>query len=110
MKFQNFDGVGFELDAAVRADLEAQLSGENFCRQVAANAKDAVPEGRSLAYSGQLFEPVPWSPTTPKGMPAAMEQFHNNPDFVIINVPPPFMFKAKVFKPSRLCAVYQIKD
>jgi hypothetical protein len=70
-------------------------------------AQCSLPEGAELEFSGQLFQPVPWSPTTKKGMPTEFEQYHNNPEFVIINVPPNFMFSAKVFKPSRLCAIYR---
>jgi hypothetical protein len=40
-------------------------------------------------------------------MPPEFEQYHDSPHHAIINVPPNFMFKAKVFKPSRLCAVYR---
>jgi len=39
-----------------------------------------------------------------------MEKFYNNPEYIIINVPPPFMFKAKIFSPSRLCAVFHVGD
>jgi len=47
------------------------------------------------------------STATPKGMPAEFEKYHESDDHVIINVPPNFMFKAKIFKPSRLCAIYR---
>ena len=42
-----------------------------------------------------------------QGMPAEYEQYLEDPNYAIINVPPNFMFKAKIFKPSRLCAVYK---
>ncbi len=42
------------------------------------------------------------------GMPKEIEQYYNNPEFAIINVPPQVMFKAKCYKPSRLCAVYRL--
>lgn len=42
-----------------------------------------------------------------QGMPAEYEQFLEDPKYAIINVPPNFMFKAKIFKPSRLCAIYK---
>jgi hypothetical protein len=35
------------------------------------------------------------------------EKFHESADHAIVNVPPNFMFQAKIFKPSRLCAVYR---
>lgn len=31
-------------------------------------------------------------------------------EYVIINVPPVFMFQAKVFQPPRLCAIYRRTD
>ena len=40
-------------------------------------------------------------------MPQEYEQYHESPDFFIINVPPNFMFQSKIFKPSRLCAIYK---
>jgi hypothetical protein len=40
-------------------------------------------------------------------MPAEYEQYLDDPTYAIINVPPNFMFKAKIFKPSRLCAIYK---
>lgn len=41
------------------------------------------------------------------GMPKKYEWYLENPRYTIINVPPTFMFKAKCFKPSRLCAVFR---
>ena len=35
--------------------------------------------------------------------------YQEDENYLIINVPPPFMFKAKVFNPNRLCAIYQRK-
>lgn len=61
-----------------------------------------------MEFADVLFQPVPWSPTTKKGMPAEFERYHANADYNIINVPPNFMFQAKIFKPSRLCAVYRV--
>ena len=65
------------------------------------------PEG--LEYSKMLFQPVPWSPATTKGMPAELEKYHSDPNYCTINVPPNFLFKAQIFKPSRLCALYRKK-
>ena len=67
-----------------------------------------LPEGTMVEFADVLFQPVPWSPTTKKGMPAEFERYHANADYNIINVPPNFMFQAKIFKPSRLCAVYRV--
>jgi len=73
-------------------------------------AKETNNEGAAgLEFSGILFQPVPWSPATTKGMPAEYEKFHADPDYSTINVPPNFLFKARIFKPSRLCAIYRKK-
>ena len=43
-----------------------------------------------------LFPPLPWSPTTKKGMPQEIEErFHGKPFYTFINVPPVFMFKVR---------------
>lgn len=74
--------------------------------QVARECK--LPEGSALEFTGMLFQPVPWSPGTTKGMPAEYEQYHAAPErYTIINVPPNFMFTCKVMNPSRLCAIYK---
>lgn len=53
---------------------------------------------------------VPWSVATKKGMPPDIEErYYGRDEFTFINVPPPFLFKAKVFQPPRLCAVYMRK-
>jgi hypothetical protein len=98
---ENFDG-DFTLDSQVQATLFGLLNGEKFLQQVAEQAKCETVE-----FTNQIFQPVPYSPGTPKGMPAEFEQYHQSPAHLIINVPPNFMFAAKVFQPSRLCAIYR---
>ncbi len=61
----------------------------------------------AVEFTGLVFQPVPYSQNTPKGMPSEFETYHNSPEYVIVNVPPNFMFKAKIVKPSRLCAIYR---
>ena len=68
----------------------------------------SLPETAAVAFADVLFQPVPWSPATRKGMPQEFERYHGSPEYAIINVPPNFMFQAKIFKPSRLCAVYRV--
>lgn len=97
----NFDS-SFTLDPEARNNLFNLLTNESFCKQVAAQTQDSKVEFTEL-----LFQPVPYTTLTPKGMPAEFEQYHNNQDYIIINVPPNFMFQAKIFQPSRLCAIYQ---
>jgi hypothetical protein len=98
---ENFDG-GFTLDPQVQVILSGLLTGEKFLQQVAEQA-----QCQTIIFTELLFQPVPYSPGTPKGMPVEFEQYHQSPDYLIINVPPNFMFAAKIFQPSRLCAIYQ---
>lgn len=97
----HFDS-SFTLDSDAKAALFELLKGDAFLQQIAQQA-----QCETVAFTELLFQPVPYSATTPKGMPAEFETFQNAADYVIINVPPNFMFKAKIFKPSRLCAIYQ---
>lgn len=100
----NFDG-SFILDPAVQAILFDLLMGEKFLQQVAEQANC-----QSVVFINRIFQPVPYSPGTPKGMPADFEEYHQSPAHLIINVPPNFMFAAKIFQPSRLCAIYHKVD
>ncbi|MEM9212813.1 MAG: hypothetical protein AAGD25_00420 [Cyanobacteria bacterium P01_F01_bin.150] len=61
-----------------------------------------------VEFTTLLFQPAPYTVNETKGMPCEYEQYYESPDYVIINVPPHFMFEAKIFKPNRLCAIYQI--
>ncbi|MBW4470866.1 MAG: hypothetical protein KME45_10760 [Stenomitos rutilans HA7619-LM2] len=92
----------FTLDPDAKAALFELLQSGPFLQQVAQQASYPV-----VAFTELLFQPVPYSAATPKGMPAEFEKFHKVDGYVIINVPPNFMFKAKIFKPSRLCAIYR---
>ncbi len=98
---ENFDG-SVALDAEAKATLFALLTGDAFLAQIAEQLKCSPLEFTSL-----LFQPVPYSTSTPKGMPAEFEMYHQSDEYAIINVPPNFMFKAKIFNPSRLCAIYR---
>ncbi|MBE9114533.1 hypothetical protein IQ249_01365 [Lusitaniella coriacea LEGE 07157] len=98
---ENFD-THFTLQPEAKANLFDLLTNDLFLQQIAqsANAKKAE-------FTELLFQPVPYSKATPKGMPAEFECYHSSEEHIIINVPPNFMFKAKIFKPSRLCAIYR---
>ncbi len=98
---ENFDS-SFTLEPQCQEALFALLTGEVFLRQVCEGL-----QWQKVEFTELLFQPVPYSLITPKGMPADFEPYHESKDYTIINVPPNFMFNAKVFKPSRLCAVYQ---
>lgn len=97
----NFDS-SFVLAPEAKETLFHLLSHETFLNQVAGQ----VP-CQSVEFTELLFQPVPYSAATPKGMPPEFETYHQSEDYIIINVPPNFMFKSKIFQPSRLCAIYQ---
>jgi hypothetical protein len=99
--FDNFDS-SFVLDLEAQDNLFSLLTSESFLNQVSEQL-----QGHKVEFTKLLFQPVPYSTSTPKGMPGDFEQYHESDDYIIINVPPNFMFKAKIFKPSRLCAIYQ---
>lgn len=98
---EHFDS-SFTLSPEAKANLFELLTSEAFLEQVRTTAQCDRVEFTEL-----LFQPVPYSSATPKGMPAEFEPYHQSPDYTIINVPPNFMFKAKIFQPSRLCAIYR---
>ncbi|NEP16569.1 MAG: hypothetical protein F6J97_06630 [Leptolyngbya sp. SIO4C1] len=98
---ENVD-ASFTLAPQAQSDLFAMLTSDAFLEQVCRET-GAI----ALEFTEKLFQPVPYTTATPKGMPAEFEPYYQSPDYVIINVPPTVMFKAKIFKPSRLCAVYR---
>lgn len=100
----DFDG-DFALEPEAESTLFELLKSEAFLQQVAQQLQCPKVEFTEL-----LFQPVPYSTSTPRGMPAEFEQYYASKDHAIINVPPNFMFKAKIFKPSRLCAIYRKGD
>ena len=93
----------FVLEPDAKTALFGLLTGESFVQQV-----ELQLQCSRLEFAELLFQPVPYSSETPKGMPAEFEKYHQSSDFAIVNVPPNFMFQAKIFKPSRLCAVYRV--
>lgn len=97
---QNFD-ANFTLEPQAKETLFKLLTGEAFVNQICQQLKC------ELEFTELLFQPVPYSTATPKGMPAEFEKYHESKEYAIINVPPNFMFNAKIFKPSRLCAIYR---
>ncbi|MDF5715176.1 MAG: hypothetical protein PUP93_15150 [Rhizonema sp. NSF051] len=98
---QNFDG-SFTLEPEAKATLFKLLTTEAFLTQLSQQCKCEKVEFTEL-----LFQPVPYSIATPKGMPREFEKYYESNEYAIINVPPNFMFNAKRFNPSRLCAIYR---
>lgn len=97
-----FDG-SFELDPDNKAVLFQLLESQLCCQTVAKEAGVSTP----TTFTGLLFQPVPYSPGTKKGMPQEFEKYHDSSDYTVINVPPNYMFQAKIFKPARLCAIFK---
>lgn len=97
----NFD-TNFVLDPEARDNLFTLLTSVAFCNQIASQL-----QCQDVEFTELLFQPVPYSEGTPKGMPREFEKYHGSQEYAIINVPPNFMFKAKIFHPSRLCAIYR---
>jgi hypothetical protein len=98
---KDFDTT-FTLDSQAQETLFSLLTNQTFVEQMSQKLHES-----KIEFSNLLFQPVPYSQHTPKGMPREFEPYHNNSDYIIINVPPNFMFQAKIFKPSRLCAIYR---
>jgi hypothetical protein len=96
-----FDGT-FELDPEAQQTLFTLLHGAAFCEQIRRAA-----ECTAVMFTELVFQPVPYSFETPHGMARAFELYFHSSDYVLINVPPNFMFKARISNPSRLCAVYR---
>jgi hypothetical protein len=93
----------FTLAPEAEAQLFALLKEPSFSQQVCGQKGWDQAE-----FTGLLFQPVPYSSSTPKGMAAEFEPYQEQPErFAIVHVPPPFMFQAKIFRPSRLCAIFQ---
>lgn len=99
---ETFD-TSFTLNPDAKAALFALLRSESFLAQLT----EQLQCGR-VEFTELLFQPVPYSASTPKGMPAEFEPYFESVAHTIVNVPPNFMFKAKIFSPSRLCAVYRL--
>ena len=102
LKIVNHYDSSFVLEPDAKANLFRLLTSEAFLNQVAEQV-----QCQNVEFTELLFQPVPYSIATPKGMPAEFEPYQDSDNYVIINVPPNFMFKAKIFNPSRLCAIYR---
>lgn len=98
---QHYDG-SFALTPEAQTALTQLLTSPAFLQQVSQQL-----QGKPVEFTGLLFQPVPYTPTATKGMPVEYEQYLDSPDHAVINVPPNFMVQAKIFQPSRLCAIYR---
>jgi len=95
--------TSFTLTDEAQAQLMALLKEPSFVEQVCGQKGWAEAQ-----FTERLFQPVPYSSQTPKGMAAEFEPYHDDAErYAIVHVPPPFMFQAKIFRPSRLCAIFE---
>ena len=101
---KNFN-TSFTLNSEAQNLLFGLLTNKSFTEQISQRLQET-----EIQFTNLLFQPVPYSQQTPKGMPREFEQYHHSDEYIIINVPPNFMFQAKIFKPSRLCAIYRKVD
>lgn len=92
----------FTLSLETKEILFKLLTNEIFIKQLSQQL-----DGAKLEFTELIFQPVPYSSETPKGMPKEFEAYYQSSEHLIINVPPNFMFQAKIFKPSRLCGIYR---
>lgn len=98
---ENFE-ASFTLTPEAKVSLFELLNHPSFLEHISTQT-----QGEKVEFTELLFQPVPYSLETPKGMPKEFEAYHHSEEYIIINVPPNFMFKAKIFNPSRLCAIYR---
>jgi hypothetical protein len=98
---ENFDS-SFTLTPDAQEILFGLLKNKTFLQQISEQI-----QGIPVEFTELLFQPVPYSTETPQGMPVEFQPYHRSNDYLIVNIPPNFMFTAKIFKPSRLCAIYR---
>ncbi|ACB52069.1 conserved hypothetical protein [Crocosphaera subtropica ATCC 51142] len=101
---ENFD-ANFILTPEAKETLFNLLKNPEFVKQISQQLSNSKA---SIQFTELIFQPVPYSTQTPKGMPPEFEKYHHSDEHIIINIPPNFMFKAKIFKPSRLCTIYRL--
>jgi hypothetical protein len=97
----NFDG-SFEMEESKREHLFKLLASHVFQQQICQAAKC-----EKVTFLALIFQPVPYSESTPHGMNREFEPYFKSKEHIIVNVPANFMFQAKMTQPSRLCAIYR---
>ncbi|KAI8463742.1 MAG: hypothetical protein J3K34DRAFT_388909 [Monoraphidium minutum] len=102
---ESHDG-GVLLDTVSQDLLTWSLQAPDFAAEVVAGC--GLPSDRSVRFTGQFFQPVPWSPTTKHGMPPEMEVYRDKERYVIIQVPPKLIMGAMIKNIPRICAVFEI--
>ncbi|WP_017324133.1 hypothetical protein [Synechococcus sp. PCC 7336] len=97
----NFD-TSFALETEAQKVLFGLLESDGFLGQVAGQI-----EAQKVEFTGILFQPVPHGPGTPRGISPEFAEYFTSREYAIINIPPNFMFKARISNPSRLCAIFR---
>ncbi len=97
----NFDS-SFTLETEAQKVLIGLLESDGFLGQVAGQI-----EAQKVEFTGILFQPVPHAPGSPKGISPEHSEYFTSREYAIINVPPSFMFKARIANPTRLCAIFR---
>ena len=91
----------------IRSDIRGDLPIPSRVPQVVQETGQL--DGTELTFTGMLFQPVPWSLNTKKGMPADYESYAADSDYVIINTPPNFMFQVDP-TPHHLASVAALEE
>ncbi|CAM9174845.1 unnamed protein product [Scytosiphon promiscuus] len=106
---ENFNAE-FELEEKTASTLDGYLRHKDMIAEVCKQFDCESAEYVGNRAFGLFPPPVPYSQATPQGMPADIEKkYFLNEQYGIANIPPVVMFNAKIFKPSRLCAVYKVE-
>lgn len=85
---ETYDG-SFQLEPQSEQLLKSLLSSQVFCNQVAQQTGIGVDGDSSFEFTGELFQPVPWSITTKHGMPEVCTAYSWMP---LHSVPTDFFF------------------
>ncbi|GBF99986.1 hypothetical protein Rsub_12713 [Raphidocelis subcapitata] len=94
------------LDDVSREMLTWGLSTPEFLADAA--AASGLPQGASLRFTGALFQPIPWSPTSRYGMPQEFEVYRDKSRYMIVQIPGKMILDAMVKGIPRICAVLEI--
>lgn len=96
----NFD-TSFSLEQESQKILFGLLESDSFLGQVAGQI-----EAQKVEFTGILFQPMPQVASAPRNMSPEVEEYFTSTDYAIVNIPPAFLFKARISNPTKLCAVF----
>ena len=96
----NFD-TSFSLDPESQRVLFGLLENDGFLGQVAGQI-----EAQKVEFTGILFQPMPQMSGAPRNMSPEVQEYFTSNDYAIVNIPPAFLFKARISNPTKLCAIF----